>query len=80
MKKIKAENIYPIDWDVVVYRYDPDTRSILVANWHDSKPPLPIAHVMASRPAYVDDFVHRLVNNANEKLATDQLANERKED
>jgi hypothetical protein len=34
-----------IDWDVVVYRYDPKSRMITISNWHDKLPPLTIATV-----------------------------------
>jgi len=75
---MKTPQDIEIDWDVIVYDYDPATGLIMVANWLAGKPPLPIAQVPRQIDAvtYIDQLVHGLVNKANEKLAADLLARE----
>jgi hypothetical protein len=70
---MKKPDDIQIDWDVIVYQYDPATGQITVANWQAGQPPLPIARVFP-RLSCIQELVHGLVNKANEKLAADLLA------
>jgi hypothetical protein len=76
---MKKPDYTEIDWDVIVYQYNPATSQITVANWRAGHSPLVIAHVQNRRSSYIDELVHGLVNKANEKLAADLLARDLQE-